>query len=538
MNDSRHRATRWGLFACWLLLLVLAGVRPLALPDEGRYAEVSRWMLVSGDWLIARLDGLPFFHTPPLLHWLQAGALAALGPSPWAARLVPVLAAGGMVSGLFLAARRLLGERWAATAAWMLATSPAFLAAGQYVNHDMLVAAWIATAIWCFALAFMAEPSAKGDARPHAGWARAGFVACALGLLTKGLIGVVLPGAVLFVWLSVTRRWRQVPRLPWLSGLALFFTIAAPWFLLAAHRYPDLWSYMFGTQQFGRYTSGGFNNARPWWFYVAAIGVLLMPWPLLLLYRPQAQVPALASHAARTQRDVIGLCWVWLGVILLFFSIPKSKLVGYILPVMPAVAVLCAIGWDRLLAHRPRMARWFFPIAALPLVVCVGLTWGMGPYTADKLNGNAARALACLAAPNGPIYLMPPGSYPYDLPYVAQIRQPLIVVQDWGERRQTAGDSWARELMDAGDFEPETAARLLQTPQALVGAATQARRWLLTGPRAEPAIGAAKLAQWGWRPVYDDARWTLWRSAPESPEAAEHKGLPGCHQQAREQRRP
>ena len=531
------RSSRWGWMACWLLLLALAAVRPLALPDEGRYAEISRWMLVSGDWRVPRLNGLPFFHKPPLLHWLQAGFMGVLGVTPWAARLVPALAAGGMLAGLYLATRRLAGERLARTAAWILATSPAFLLAGQYINHDMLVAAWIATALWCFALAFMHPAAVTPDgqpARPHAGWARAGFAACALGLLTKGLIGVVLPGAVLFVWLSVTRRWRQVPNLPWVSGLALLTAIAAPWFLLAARDHPGLWNYMFGLQQFGRYTGSGFNNAQPWWFYVVVGSALLAPWPLLLLYRPRAA----ATADDRRLGDLLWLCWAWVGTVLLFFSLPRSKLVGYILPVMPALAVLCAAAWSRLTARRPAWAPWFSALVALPLVVSVAATFGVARFGSDRLNGEAAAALACLAAPQDPVYLLPPGAYPYDLPFVAQTQRPFIEVQNWPIQRQIAGDSWRRELMDAGDFAPEIAAQVLQTPDALPRAASEPRRWLLTGPRSAPETHAATYARMGWRPVYDDRRWTLWRSAPESPETAEQERLPGCHQQPGDQRRP
>ena len=538
-------STGQALFACWLGLVLLAAVRPLALPDEGRYGEVSRWMLLSGDWLVPRLNGLPFFHKPPLLHWLQAAAMALLGPTAWAGRLVPALAAGLMLGGLYAAARRLTGERLARPAAWMLATSPACLLGGQYINHDMLVAAWIASAIWCFALAFLVAP-ASADAEhadtPHAGWARAGFVACALGLLTKGLIGVVLPGAVLFIWISVTRRWRQVPRLPWVSGVALFLAIAGPWFVLAAHRYPGLWAYMFGTQQFTRYTSGGFNNAQPWWFYMAGAALLLFPWPVLLLVRQRARTagqpaPAGAADDRRT-RETLWLCGIWLGTILLFFSVPRSKLVGYILPVMPPLALLCAAGWQRAVTRWPALTRWFVGLAAVPLLLSVGLTLGIGRLTAEKLNPGVAQALACQAGPHDAIYLARTGSYPYDLPFLAQTQRPLIVVQDWPQLRASAGDSWARELMDAGAFEPATAAALLPTPDALTRAATQPRRWLLTGPRAESDTHADALARMGWHATYEDPRWTLWQSAPEGPEAAQHESLPGCHQQGRHQRGP
>jgi len=88
---SESRKSWWSLLGLWLTLLVLAAWRPLALPDEGRYGDVGRWMLVSGDWLAPRLDGIPFFHKPPLLHWLQAITLGLTGVHAWGSRLVPAL---------------------------------------------------------------------------------------------------------------------------------------------------------------------------------------------------------------------------------------------------------------------------------------------------------------------------------------------------------------------------------------------------------------------------------------------------------------
>jgi 4-amino-4-deoxy-L-arabinose transferase-like glycosyltransferase len=195
---------------------VLASLRPLAVPDEGRYGEIGRWMLISGDWLTPRLNGIPFFHKPPLLYWLDAISLGILGVNELAVRLVPALHAGLMLSALYLAARTVSTEKIARRAVIMLGTSLGFLVGGQYVNHDMLVATWIGMAIWCFAFAFVA-----GD-KPHAGLARLGFLACALGMLSKGLIGIALPGLVLLLWLIWTRQFKKVLHLPWFSGLLLF----------------------------------------------------------------------------------------------------------------------------------------------------------------------------------------------------------------------------------------------------------------------------------------------------------------------------
>src|SRR5512133_1806902 len=210
-------------------------------------------MLVSGDWLTPRLNGIPFFHKPPYLYWLEAISLATFGVNELALRLVPALHVGLMLVALYLSARSIGGEQLARRAALMLGTSLAFLLGGQYINHDMLVATWIGVAIWCFALAFM-----QGE-KPHANLARWGFVACALGVLSKGMIGVALPGLVLLIWLVWTRQLKKILYLPWLSGLALFLLIALPWFSLAERHFPGLLNYMFGTQQVTRFSATTFN---------------------------------------------------------------------------------------------------------------------------------------------------------------------------------------------------------------------------------------------------------------------------------------
>ncbi|WP_240964680.1 glycosyltransferase family 39 protein [Acidovorax sp. SRB_24] len=522
LTESRKSWLMMG--ALWALLLVLAGLRPLALPDEGRYAEIGRWMLVSGDWLTPRLDGIPFFHKPPLLHWLQALAMAVFGAGVWAARLAPALHAGLMMVTVYLAALQVAPPAVARRAALMLGTSLSFLAAGQYVNHDMLVAAWIGVAIWSFALAFLHGP------RPHAALARLGFVACALGVLSKGLIGLALPGLVLLVWLLWTRQLPKALRLPWASGLALFAVIALPWFVLAQRQYPDFVGYLFGVQQFGRYTGTAFNNPRPWWFYLPALAGLFFPWVIFALNQVKAPVQSAQAATDSIARPVWLLCWIWMVAIVGFFSVPNSKIVGYVLPVMPPLALLAALGWQRWLGgHRWERALWG-ALCLLTVAVAVAVHGLAGRYAARHGTQDIARTLACQARPSDTVYAL--GEYPYDLPFYTQSVQPMVVVQDWTALRRSAGDNWRRELFEGADFDP-AAGRVLQTPEVLASAAQQPGRWLV----APNALPAAQIPA-GWVAVQRGAGWSLWRSAPEGPEPAEHKGLAGCEPHGGDQRQP
>ncbi|MFC5519984.1 ArnT family glycosyltransferase [Polaromonas jejuensis] len=511
---TEQRKSWLTLAAIFLLLLVLATLRPLAVPDEGRYGEMGRWMLYSGDWLTPRLNGIPFFHKPPYLYWLEAVSLATLGVNAWALRLVPALHAGLMLLAMYASARRFASESIARRAVWMLGSSLSFLLGGQYVNHDMLVAAWIGVAIWCFALAFM-----HAD-RPQANLARWGFVACALGVLSKGLIGVALPGLVLLVWLLWTRQLKKVLYLPWGSGLALFAVIALPWFWFAERQFPGMLDYMFGTQQVRRFSATSFNNGQPWWFYGPCLVVLLFPWVFFAINQAVAQLKRSQAATNLIASAWRALCWIWVLAIIGFFSIPSSKIIGYALPVMPPLALLAAMGWDDAMA-RLRLAarargRWFAALCLASLGIAVAANMAAADYTRKYGAQDVAQALqAAGAQASDTVYLL--GDYAYDLPFYRQASTPMLVIQDWPALRKLDGDDWQHELLDGAGFDAQ-AARVLQAPEVLAQAGKQAGVWVVAG-RDTPLDGFVR--------VFKGRAWSLYRpqaangSAPEGPKPAE-----------------
>ena len=521
-----ERQKSWLLLAAlWLFLLLLAALRPLAVPDEGRYGEVGRWMLVSGDWLTPRLNGIPFFHKPPYLHWLEAMSLATFGVNEVALRLVPALHGGLMLVALYLAGRTIGGEPLARRAALMLGSSLGFLIGGQYVNHDMLVASWIGVAIWCFGLAFMA-----GD-KPSALWARLGFVACALGMLSKGLIGIALPGMVILIWLIWTRQLKKIIALPWFSGLALFAMIALPWFAIAWQKYPQLLDYMFVNQQFTRYTASSYNNPQPWWFYLAGLCLLLFPWVFFLfgLVRRRGSPSPAPEPAAR---QWMALCWIWVVSIVVFFSIPHSKLIGYVLPVLPALALLAAAGWQRSMAQRARAGQVFMALSVLNAGIALAIATQVAEVTRSGRSQDLAAVLACAAQPSDTIYVT--GAYPYDLPFYAQTRKPMVVLDNWPVVRREAGDGWQRELFEGADFDAQAAA-LLQPLDVLPAAGLVPGNWLVLRVGDDKGLGKTS-----WKRFYEGAGWQLYRSAgasaAEGPKPAQQVGLPGCQDQSHKQR--
>ena len=515
--------------ALFATLLLLAGIRPLALPDEGRYGEIGLWMLQSGDWLVPRINGIPFFHKPPLTYWFEAVSLAIFGANEWALRLVSVLHAALMLLALYLSSRLLSHEVLAHRAMLILGTSLTFLAGGQYVNHDMVVATWITVAIWCFSLALM-----HGE-RPHGNLARLGFAACALGVLAKGVIGLALPGMVLLIWLIWTKQLKKIVALPWMSGGLLFSVVALPWFVLVHQSFPSMLAYLFGPQQFSRYTSMTFNNVMPWWFYSAAVLILLFPWALFALYQAKVQIslairvePQSLQPVTREQLQLppvattkpwLSLCWIWLISILVFFSIPNTKVIGYVLPVMPPLAILSALGYEALLAHRQASKKIFAAICALNIGLAVALTFGMARYVKSG-SRDIAQTLACAASPLDTVYAM--GGYPYDLPFYTQASKAMVVVQDWSLVSNATSDNWKNELLDGADFDT-SAAKALQPTEVLNEAKSTAGNWLVT----PISLGNAAVMQ-GWIPVQRGQSWMLLKSKAETPTLGQALGLKGC----------
>jgi 4-amino-4-deoxy-L-arabinose transferase-like glycosyltransferase len=207
----RDYASKWpapiiaGLFVfAWLA--ATSWMRPLSLPDEGRYVGVAWEMARSGNWLVPTLDTLPYFHKPPLFYWLTAGAISLFGAYEWAARLPTVLAASGAALALFVFFRRWVNEKTGRIAVLILVTMPFFFGGSQFANMDMLVAVCICLSILCAAEVVLAV---KHNRPSHPLALGAAYLFAGLGLLAKGLIGIVIPAIVIGSWLIAM----QQPRL-------------------------------------------------------------------------------------------------------------------------------------------------------------------------------------------------------------------------------------------------------------------------------------------------------------------------------------
>jgi 4-amino-4-deoxy-L-arabinose transferase-like glycosyltransferase len=438
------------LLAICAWLAATAWLRPLMLPDEGRYVGVAHEMLVSGDWLTPTLNGLPFLHKPPLFYWITASSLAILGDHEFAARVAPLVGGAALAFSLFLFARRWMGARVARAALLVALTQPLVFIGSQFANLDMLVAGCIACTV--LLLAHVALCLEAGQPAGHA--LPSAYVAAALGVLAKGLIGAVLPALVIATWLLATRRWRDLPKFWSWTGFFAFVLIALPWFLAMQSLHPGFAHYFFIVQHFQRFTEGGFNNLQPWWFYPAVLCGLGLPWSLWLLRtrlagpdRPGSQV-----HRIRV------LLWLWLGLVLLFFSLPQSKLVGYVLPALPPLCLLIAT------AAPPRRSAWWAGSAMAAAALCVGIVLVFS-FHAPKTWEPLADALNERHAEGEPVIYV--GDLFYDVAFYAGMEALPVVVEEWGSADIARHDDWRKELADGAAFAPASAAALLLTPQQM-----------------------------------------------------------------------
>jgi len=474
----------WLIAALFAWLLATAWVRPLMAPDEGRYGSVALAMLHSGDWLVPRLDGLPFFHKPPLFYWIGAAAMSVAGPVEWAARLPSIIGAGTAAAALFLFLRRWSTMRQALLSTVVLVTTPFFFLGAQFANLDMLVAGCISATVLLAAGAALARE--RGE--PWRALLAGAYLMAAAGLLAKGLIGLVLPGAVLVLWCAATRKTVVLKLALWLPGWAILLAAAGPWFVAMQLKYPEFFDYFVITQHFRRFASSGFNNEHPFWFYVPVLAVLTLPWFAWVL------VPRGKDGEPRSRlSDVDWLMWIWLAVIVVFFSLPRSKLVGYVLPALPPLACLIA---QRVLAGRavekllPRM-RATSAVAAVLCVACVVAValYSVPPGTRLRLPAGQS------VAPGDQVMML--DSYYYEIPFYWNLREPVLISDDWQAAARDTRDNWRKEISDAGRFEPaRAAATLLDRTQLAATLCAPRVTWLVgsnTAQLANPWLFRAQL---------------------------------------------
>lgn len=293
-------------------------------PDEGRNAEVAREMALTNDYILPHLDGLPYLDKPVVYFAAAAAVMEVLGPTETAARLPAYLFTVATLVVVIVFARR----RWGHDAAWLaalaLATMPLVLAYARTTIFDSALACCTTLAILAF-----------WDERPVLAWAAIG-----LGAITKGPLAILIPLATMIPFALLTGR--RVRRLFPLAGLGVFALVALPWFLAVSARIPEFPHYVFVRETFERVTTARFHRTAPLWYYLPIVPMAAFPWivPALSRWKNWRWVWLARRVNPQAQDAMLLACWVL--VPLLFFTLNRSKLPHYVLPLMPPLALAAA----------------------------------------------------------------------------------------------------------------------------------------------------------------------------------------------------
>jgi 4-amino-4-deoxy-L-arabinose transferase-like glycosyltransferase len=410
-----QRRTLWMFLALFSALLFIE--RPaswLGDPDEARYAEIPQRMLATGDYVTPRLNGSDYFEKPPLLYWANALSMKWFGDSPYAARLPTRCATIGVVLLLLLLLKKTPADAplWAALI-FMSSTLPFVL--GRINLTDAMVSLGLTLTLLSMRN-FLIDRNGNRTAIKSSLGIGAGL---AIGVLSKGVIGVFLPGVILLLWCAVTREWKRIGEMIFSWATPLFVVLSVPWFALMEMRHPGFSEFYFIHEHVMRFATDSAHREGPLYYFIPIFIVGFLPWTPML-------IPAGRTFFRRPfdrfrgRRDEL-FFGLWLAVIVGFFSTSHSKLIPYILPAFPAAAVLVALvmpqhpSRTRLL----RMAVWAVLYAAAIIkqpAICE--LRSMHALAIDAQRVNADRVVAYR-------------TFPHSFPLV--LKHPIPVVEYQGE---------------------------------------------------------------------------------------------------------
>lgn len=315
--------------ATFLLYFVSLGSYALMEPDEGRYVEIPREMLESGDYITPRLNYVHYFEKPPMLYWLNAISFKLMGQNEFAARFATASLAilGAMSVGILTGT--FIGFLGGVLSYVITVTSLLYYAIGSITITDMPLSAFMTIALVAFFIAHKKE-------------SRIGYLAfylsLAFGVLTKGLVAIVLPAAIIFCYIVLTHQWKLFYKSLYIPGLILFFSITVGYFYTVCAKNSDFFYFFFIREHFLRYTTKIHSRYQPFWYFLPIIPAGMVPWTAFL---PSIfSKNGLRGDTEKDKKHLFIYVSLWFCIIFLFFSFSNSKLIPYIVPCFPPLAVL------------------------------------------------------------------------------------------------------------------------------------------------------------------------------------------------------
>ncbi len=394
-TNSRTRTDVLLLVAfCGFLFFYGLGAFGLLGADEPRYAQVAREMLDRSDWVTPTLQGKPWLEKPVLYYWQAMLSFRLAGVTGKAARLPAAFDAAMLIAAIYFFLRRfrpgseLDGALIAASCAGVIGFAHA-------AATDMPLTA-------CFAIALLAWYAWYESGR-HI-YLAACYISLALGTLAKGPVAPALAAVIIFLFAAVKRDWRAIPRTLWIPGIALYLTVMLPWYIAVQLRNPGFFRFFILEHNLARFSQDVYHHRQPFWFYLPVFLLAMMPWTIVLILGLAERLRLIWAEGREAfsspEKSWPRFLFIWMLVPILFFSASHSKLPGYILPAVPAGALLVA----EYLAARRDDERKLSPLfAATHGVVCGLLIFGAlsAPSIAihhHPLWGTGTRVAAAIAA--------------------------------------------------------------------------------------------------------------------------------------------
>ncbi|HYA34616.1 MAG TPA: phospholipid carrier-dependent glycosyltransferase [Candidatus Binataceae bacterium] len=435
MTLSR-RALRIALVFAFAVVLYLPGLGRPALwePDEGRYAEIAREMHLSGDFVTPRNDQVRYFEKPPLVYWAETAAIAVFGANEFAIRLPAAICSIAEIVGTAMLAEAMFGADAALLSAIALGLGPLFFGLGRAATLDPALAFFMTAGLGAFFMAALIRDFSRTDAR------RLFVVAAAMlamGTLAKGPVALLLGGAIALAWIIVERRTNEIVRMPWLPAIAVYAAITIPWFALAEWRNPGFLSFFFLHEHFARYLHAS-EHGWGMWFFIPV--VIFGAWPWIVF------APVGMREMARdsSTRSVLKFLAIWFAFTFVFFSIPRAKLASYILPAMPALAILCGYGIARLWSMPSDRARriltWFVLLNVVAVVGAAAGLFAARGFLSPELTVDGIVILSLLALMTIAVWILRGASVG---PSIVAIALTMIVIVGLGTRAREHAAAYA-----------------------------------------------------------------------------------------------